>query len=63
MDTGIVKKIQEITTTAAEIIVGMEPATPAEWDAMERIQAAHKQLRSIEIAELIDKPPRAGYTK
>ncbi len=63
MDSIIVKEIQEITTQLAKIIVSIEPANPQEWEAMEKMQAAHKQMRSIEIAELTDKPPRAGFTK
>lgn len=63
MDISVVKEIQEITTQLAKILVGIEPANPQEWEAMEKMQAAHKQLRSIEIAELVEKPPRAGFTK
>jgi hypothetical protein len=63
MKTDKVKELQELTTGLAGMIVDMVPETAADWDAMEKMQAAHKQLRGIDITELFEKPPRAGYTK
>jgi hypothetical protein len=63
MEDATVKEIQDMTKQLGELLVTIEPATPADWEAMEKMQAAHKQLRSIDIAELIERPPRAGFTK
>ena len=63
MEANIIKEIQELTAQLGNLVVSVEPKTEAEWDAMEKMQAAHKQLRGIEVVELIEKPPRAGYTK
>ncbi len=63
MDNKTIKGIEETTKTLGELIVSIEPANPHEWDAMEKLQAAHKQLRSIDITELIEEPDRARLTK
>ncbi len=63
MQKEMVDLIVEITGKLARILVTIEPANPAEWEAMEKIQAAHKQMRNIEIAELAEQPPRAVLTR
>jgi hypothetical protein len=63
MQNETINEIEEITKSLARLLVDIEPKTGAEWDAMERLQAAHKQMRSIEIAELVEQAPRAGFTK
>lgn len=63
MKDETVKEIEDLTKQLAKMIVSIEPATPAEWEAMEKMQAAHKQLRSIDMIELVERPPRAGLTK
>ncbi|MDD5081746.1 MAG: hypothetical protein PHU08_00090 [Dehalococcoidales bacterium] len=63
MKDELVKQIQDLTAELGELVVGLEPKTPAEWEAMERMQAAHKQMRGIAIEELIEQPPRAGLTR
>ncbi len=63
MKDEIVKELEDITVQLAKLLVTIEPGTPAEWEAMERIQAAHKQLRSIGITELVEREPRAGLTR
>jgi hypothetical protein len=59
----MIKEIESITDALGKILVTVEPKTPAEWDAMEKLQAAHKQMRGIEIAELTEKPARATLTR
>ena len=63
MKTELVKQIQDLTKELGALVVGLEPANPQEWDAMEKMQAAHKQMRSIELDALVEQPPRAGLTK
>jgi hypothetical protein len=63
MDINKVKEIQELTEQTAELLLNLKPKTGDEWDAMEKLQAAHKQLRSIDITELVEKEPRAPFTK
>ena len=63
MQAEIVKEIQDLTTQLGNLVVGLEPKIGADWDAMEKLLAAHKQLRNIDIEGLIEKPPRAGFTK
>lgn len=63
MQKEVVKEIEEITHQVGKLLVTIEPANPSEWDAMERLQAAHKQLRSIDPAELVERPPMAGLTR
>lgn len=50
-----VKKIEETTKALGALIKEIEPVKPAEWKALESLTAAHKQLRSIELAELSEK--------
>jgi hypothetical protein len=54
MQSDQVKKIEELTKEMGKLVTEIEPRKPAEWDAMEKLTAAHKQLRSIEIADLLD---------
>jgi hypothetical protein len=63
MESEIVKEMQDLTAQLGKLVVNLEPKTGAEWDAMEKMQAAHKQLRSIEVEELIERPPRAPLTR
>ena len=63
METGTVKEIEDLTSQLAQIVVTAVPKTPADWDALEKLTAAHKQLRSIDILSLVEKPPRAGLTR
>ncbi len=58
-----IKEIEDITDQLAKMLVTIEPVTPVEWDAMEKMTAAHKQLSSIDTAELVEREPRAGMTK
>ncbi len=63
MQNETVKEIVDLTSQLGKMLVTIEPKTPSEWDAMEKMQAAHKQLRGIDIAELVEKPPRATMTR
>jgi hypothetical protein len=63
MKAEIIKQIEDLTKELGELVVNLEPTTPQAWDAMERLQAAHKQLRSIDIAELVERPERAEFTR
>jgi hypothetical protein len=63
MKDETVKEIVDLTGQLAKMLVTIEPVTPADWEAMEKMTAAHKQLRSIDIAELAERPERAGFTK
>jgi hypothetical protein len=59
----MVKEIEGITANLGKMLVTIEPETEAEWEAMEKLQAAHKQMRSIEIIDLVEKPARAASTR
>ncbi len=63
MKSKHVKDLEGLTKELGEIITDIVPVTPSEWDAMEKMQAAHKQLRSIDISELLPKIERAALTK
>jgi hypothetical protein len=63
MQSDLIQQLQDLTATLGKMIVSFEPTTPQDWEAMEKMQAAHKQMRSIDIAELIEKPPRAAITR
>ena len=63
MQDNLIKQLQEISTTLGKIIISVEPVTHQDWDAMEKMTAAHKQLRGIDMAELVEQPPRAAVTR
>ena len=63
MDEAIVKEIQTITAELGKMLTTIEPETSEEWEAKEQLQAAHKQMRSIDITDLGEKPVRAGFTR
>jgi len=63
MDETIVKEIQTITAELGKMLTTIEPETSSDWEAMEKLQAAHKQMRSIDITDLEEKPARAGFTR
>jgi hypothetical protein len=48
-----VKKIQTNTINLGELIVGMNPVTPKEWDAFNKLVDAHKNLMKIDTSELL----------
>lgn len=58
-----ITQIQDLTKSMAQMLVEMEPKTAAEWDAMEKLTAAHKQMRSIDITGLVEREPRAPTTR
>lgn len=43
-----VKQIQKQTEDLAELIVSINPVTVKEWDAFEKLVAAHKDLTKID---------------
>ena len=63
MEKETVEELEKLTTKLANLIVNMEPKLPQEWEAMEKMQAAHKQLRSIDLAELTEREQRASSTR
>jgi hypothetical protein len=63
MQNDLIKQLEDLTKTLGEMIVSFEPANAQGWDAMEKMQAAHKQLRGIDTLELVERPPRAGLTR
>ncbi len=63
MEKEIIEQINKLTKELGEVVVNLEPKNPAEWDAMEKMQAAHKQLRGIDILTLVESPPRAPMTR
>lgn len=46
------ERIEELVKTTADLIVAVAPETSKEWQALEKLTAAHKQLRSIDTFEL-----------
>ena len=44
----IAEGIEKLNTTAGALLRAMEPRNAAEWEAMEKLTAAHKQLRTID---------------
>ncbi len=63
MNKETVKEIVDLTGKLAGLLKSIEPGTPYEWDTWEKLTAAHKQLRSIDVAELVEQPPRAASTR
>jgi len=51
-----VKKIQTQTIDLGELIVSINPVTDKEWDAFEKLVAAHKSLMKIETDALLQLP-------
>jgi len=47
-----VKKIQTQTIDLAELIVSINPVTVKEWDAFEKLVAAHKSMTRIDTDSL-----------
>jgi len=54
MQEAQVKKIESIMKDLGDLIKSLEPQKPSEWDAQERLTAAHKQLRSINTSDLME---------
>jgi hypothetical protein len=47
-----IDRIMRLNNEMGELIKEIAPETAAEWDAMEKITAAHKQLRNIDIMSI-----------
>lgn len=47
------EKLGEIRTQLGDLIVKAKPEHTAQWEALEKMTAAHKILRGIDISELL----------
>ena len=47
------EKLVEIRTQLGDLIVKAKPEHTVQWEALEKMTAAHKVLRSIDITELL----------
>jgi hypothetical protein len=63
MESETIEEIKNLTGQLAKLVVSIEPVTPAEWECMEKLQSAHKQLRGIDMTELVEQPKRAEFTR
>ena len=52
MEQNLVTELKNIKRSMAHLVVLIEPENEDEWNAYEKIVAAHKQLRSIEFSKL-----------
>jgi hypothetical protein len=52
MDPNLVTELKSIKRSIAHLVVLIEPESEDEWNAYEKIIAAHKQLRGIEFSKL-----------
>lgn len=50
-----VKAIKELTSKAGNLVNELKAETEAEWEAVEKLTNAHKQLRSIETGKLLQR--------
>lgn len=48
-----VDQIKELTNKAGNLVNELKAETEAEWEAVEKLTNAHKQLRSIETGKLL----------
>lgn len=52
MDKGVVDAIEALRDGAGGLVNQIKAKTPEEWEALERLTAAHKTLRSIDTGQL-----------
>ncbi len=49
------RELDEIQNKLAQLILNVQPDNAGEWEALEKMTAAHKQLRSIDRTPLSQK--------
>lgn len=63
MERETIKQIEMLTRQLGELVVSLEPQNSQEWNAHDKVTAAHKQMRSIDIMTLAESEPRAPMTR
>lgn len=52
MELELVKRLEKVTGELGALVIDVKPKTDAEWEALEKMTIAHKQLRSIDKGSL-----------
>lgn len=52
MELELIKRLGEVTGELSKLVIDFKPETDAEWEALEKMTTAHKQLRSIDKGSL-----------
>ncbi|MDD4875858.1 MAG: hypothetical protein PHQ86_01820 [Dehalococcoidales bacterium] len=49
-----IDEIKKLITGTGELLKSLDPKTDEQWDAFQKLTAAHKQMRAIDLTHLVE---------